>query len=226
MRLHLVLAAAGAIALAACATPTISAADPAVAPGTSVPLADVSRVAAEQPAGAYALDKRHASVIWRLRHMGLALYAGRFDEIDAKLTFDPKNPAASTLTATVAVASVSTGLPGDPERKFDKEIATQVFGSEANPTATFVSKSITLTGPNTGDMLGDLTLRGVTKPVTLKVTFDGGRFVQFRGKHILGFSATGLINRKDFAASLANPMANAAASDAVELLIAGEFIQE
>lgn len=230
MRRILIALAATAL-LASCATTSVIAAAPA-APGSYVPTqlpyaTASSRVAAEQPAGVYALDGRHASVTWKIRHGGIGVFAARFDKIAGTLTFDPQNPAASGITATIGAASVNTGvLNNSGERAFDREIATQAFGSEANPEIKFVSRSIALTGPSTGTITGDLTLKGVTKPVTLEASFEGGRFVQMQGKQVLGFSARGTFNRKDFGATLSNPLADGFVSDTVELEIHAEFIKQ
>lgn len=230
MRRILIALTASAL-LASCASSGVVAAAP-VAPGsytpTQIPYAtSASRVAAEQPAGAYALDGRHASVTWKIRHAGVGVFVARFDKIAGTLAFDPQNPARSTITATVDAASLNTGVLGNNgERAFDREIATQAFGSEANPEIKFVSRSIAVTGPSTGTITGDLTLKGVTKPVTLEASFEGGRFVQMRGKQVLGFSARGTFNRKDFGATLSNPLADGFVSDIVELEIHAEFIQQ
>jgi polyisoprenoid-binding protein YceI len=194
----------------------------------SLPLGDgASRIASEQPAGAYTLDGRHASVIWRLRHAGVGIFAARFDTIAGTLNFDPVSPANSTIAVTIAANSVSTGVPGrNGPRDFDTEIHTQVFGSAAHPEIKFVSRSITLTGPTTGTIVGDLTLKGVTKPVTIDATFEGGRFLAFRSKQVMAFTGRAMINRKDFGASLGNPMADGFASDLVEIQIAAEFLKD
>jgi polyisoprenoid-binding protein YceI len=204
---------------------------PVQAPAAAAPALPVgegaSRVASEQPAGAYTLDGRHASVIWRLRHAGVGIFAARFDTIAGTLNFDPANPAASTIAVTIAANSVNTGVLGrDGARSFDNEIHTQVFGSAANPEIKFVSRSIAVTGPTTGTILGDLTLKGVTKPVTIDATFEGGRFLAFRGKQVMAFTGRTVINRKDFGASLGNPMADGFASDLVEIQIAAEFLKD
>lgn len=229
---RLVLALAAATALAACATTSASVAPTPVAAGayspSLVPYADgTSRVAADQPAGVYALDPRHASVSWRVRHGGIGIFVARFDTFSGTLNFDPQNPAASSINASIDAASVNTNvLNNSGERAFDREIATEAFGSAANPKITFVSRSIEVTGPTTGVITGDLTLRGVTKPVTLQASFEGGKFVTFRGKQVLGFSARGTFNRKDFGASLSNPMADAFVSELVDIEIHAEFIKQ
>lgn len=229
MRRHL-LALVAAVALTSCATTSATITPPpqgAYVPSLVPYPADTSRAAAEQPAGAYALDPRHASVIWRIRHGGIGVFVARFDTLSGTLTFDPQNPAASSITATIDAASVSTGvLNNSGERAFDREIATQAFGSAANPQITFVSRSINVTGPTTGTITGALTLRGVTKPVTLQASFEGGKFVTFRGKQVLAFAARGTFNRKDFGASLSNPLGDAFVSDIVDVEINAEFIKQ
>lgn len=221
------VAIAAAALLASCASSGTVAA-PLAPAGTYVPTQiPYTDRTASQPAGAYALDGRHASVTWKIRHGGIGIFVARFDTIAGTLNFNPQDPTAQTITATVAAASVNTGvLNNSGERAFDREIATQAFGSEANPEIKFVSRSIARTGPNTATVVGDLTLKGVTKPLTLEASFEGGRFVQFRGKNIVGFSARGTFNRKDFGASLSNPLADGFVSDVVELEIHAEFIQQ
>ena len=229
---RLAIAFATAALLGGC----ISVSDTTVASGAAAPVAvnsgvpyaaGTSRVAAQQPAGAYALDPRHASVTWRIRHAGVGIFVARFDTIAGAITLDSAHPENSTVTATIAANSMNTGVLNNAgARAFDEEIHTQVLGSAANPDIKFVSRSIALTGPTTGNITGDLTLRGVTKPVTLEASFEGGRFASFRNKQMLGFTARTVINRKDFGASLANPAADAFVGDQVEVLISAEFIQQ
>ena len=225
-----------ALATAALLGGCISVSDTTVASGAAAPVAaasgvpyaaGTSRAVAEQPAGTYALDPRHASVTWRIRHAGVGVFGARFDTVAGSITLDPAHPENSTLNAKIAANSVNTGVLNNAgARAFDEEIHTQVFGSAANPDITFVSRSIKQTGPTTGEIMGDLTLRGVTKPVTLAATFEGGRFVALRGKQLLGFTAHTVINRKEFGATLGNPAADAFVGDQVEVLISAEFIQQ
>ena len=215
--------------LAACATAPITApiaaatsASPTVA--TLPPGADASLNPADAPAGAYTLDSRHASVTWRIRHMGLGIYTARFDTIAGTLNFDPAHPENSVVNVTIAANSVSTGLVNaQGQRAFDQEIANNVLGADANPNITFVSRSIQLTGATTGLITGDLMLRGQTHPVTLDANFEGGRFVQFFGKHVIAFSGRALIDRSQWGAGFANPLMNATTGNTVEIVIAAEF---
>jgi polyisoprenoid-binding protein YceI len=220
---------ATALLLTACATaptapaPTgVSAASPLLA---ALPRGgDASFDPADAPAGAYTLDARHASVIWRIRHMGLGIYTARFDTVSGALNFDPAHPENSSVNVTIAANSVSTGLLNrEGERAFDREIANAVLGAETNPDITFVSRSIQLTGATTGLITGDLTLGGQTHPVTLEASFEGGRFVQFAGKHVLAFTGRTIIDRSQWGASFANPIINSTTGNSVEILISAEF---
>jgi polyisoprenoid-binding protein YceI len=198
--------------------------DAATPTASSLARGESSANPADAPSGAYTLDSRHASVIWRIRHMGLGIFTARFDTISGALNFDSANPAASSIDVTIAANSVSTGvLNGQGERAFDREIAENVLGAGEHPNIRFVSRSVEVTGPTTGRIVGDLTLRGQTHPVTLDATFEGGRFVQFFGKHVVAFSARTMIDRSQWGASFGNPMINGTTGNDVEILIAAEF---
>ena len=223
---------AAALFLAACATaPAAAQGAAAQASGPASPIAatlapggDTSLNPADAPAGTYTLDPRHASVVWRIRHLGLSAYTARFDTVSGALNFDSLHPENASINVTIAANSVSTGLVNaQGQRAFDQEIANGVLGAESNPNITFTSRSIQLTGPTTGLISGDLSLRGQTHPVTLEASFEGGRFVQFFGKHVIAFSARTIIDRSQWGAAFANPLANGAAGNNVEILISAEF---
>ena len=164
------------VLLSACATP------PVVNPSAA-------------PAGNYKLDPTHTSVTWSLSHAGLSNYTARFDTISGALNFASDAPQNSTVDIRIDPKSVSTGLP-----KFDEEIATSgnYFDANTFPEIRFVSTDIKLTGDATGLITGDLTVKGVTKPVTLDVTFNGaGKSFDNPGK-TLGFSATTSFLRSDY----------------------------
>lgn len=146
------------------------------------------------PAGEYAIDKAHTRITWKISHLGTSWYLGFFSKFDATLTLDPNAPEKSVLKASVQTDSVTTL---DPE--FDKEIASAKFLDAAKTaTITFNSTAIEKTGANTGKVTGDLTLHGVTKPITLDVTFVGGAQSQMKNTYVVGFSATGTFKRSDF----------------------------
>lgn len=222
---------AASLALAACATQApvaVEAAARGAAAGSTLAAALPADAAtsldpAGAPAGAYQLDGRHASVTWRIRHMGLGIYVGRFDTITGTLNFDPHNPAASSVDVTIDANSLSTGLlNAESERAFDREIA-HVLGAEDAPEIRFVSRAISVTGPAAGIITGDLTLNGQTHPVTMEAQFQGGRFVQLRNKHVLAFSGRTIIQRSQWGAG--SLIFDQFTGDAVEILIEAEFIQ-
>lgn len=156
-------------------------------------------VSVDLPAGEYRLDPRHASVLFRIQHQGLAWFTARFDGKAATLTLDPADPSRSTLRATIDADSVNTGvLNAQGERAFDQSIS-RALGAEATPTISFVSTSIERTGANTGRITGDLTLNGQTHPATLDATFVGDTNDLLRGgSRVLGFSAQGVIDRTEW----------------------------
>ena len=186
------------ILLAACATPP-----------------DITPAAA--PTGNYKLDPTHASVIWSLSHAGLSNYSARFDDISGSLNFDANAPQNSSVDIRIDPMSVSTGLP-----KFDTTIAAgaNYFNAEKYPEIRFVSTGIKLTGENTGQITGNLSFRGITKPITLETTFNGaGKSFGNPGK-TLGFSATTQFKRSDFGLS---HLTNFGIGDEVSLRIETEF---
>lgn len=188
-----------AVALAACASAP-GAADQAP-PFTGEERASAAQpadypIAVDLPAGTYRMDPRHASVTFRIRHMGLAWFTARFDGRSATLELDPADPSRSSLRATVDANSVNTGvLNQQGERAFDRSIG-RALGVETTPTISFASTSIERTGEHTARVTGDLTMNGQTHPAVLNVTFDGGAVDPLRGgSMVLGFSAHGEIDR-------------------------------
>ncbi|MDX2276304.1 MAG: YceI family protein [Hyphomonadaceae bacterium] len=173
------------------------------------------------PAGEYRLDPRHASVLFRIRHQGLAWFTARFDSIDATITLDPQNPTQSELRASVDPTSVNTGvLSANGARNFDRQIG-EALGAAATPQISFVSTSITRTGEFTGRITGDLTMNGQTHPVTFDVTYAGGRTDPLRGATAVGFSANAIIQRSQWGVTQWSMFT----SDEVQLVIEAEFVK-
>jgi len=170
------------------------------------------------PQGEYVLDPTHASVVWSLSHAGLSQYTARFDKIKGALNFDPNAPENSRVDIVIDPMSVHTGLP-----EFDTTIATdkKYLDAETYPEIRFTSTSIQVTGENTGVIIGDLTLRGVTKPVTLDATFNGvGKSFGHPGE-TLGFSAKGEFMRSEFGLDYLITLGNI--GDKISLRIETEF---
>jgi len=155
---------------------------------------DLSTDPARAPAGTYALETRHSQILFAIAHLGLTDFWGRFDGLSGTLHFDNAAPEKSSVAISIDMTSVDT-----PSQWLNSELAgPNVFNAPAYPAATFQSTSVARTGPATGTITGNLTLHGVTKPVTLQVTFNGGRNSPMGEGHDLGFSATTTIKRTDF----------------------------
>lgn len=180
------------------------------------------------PAGVYQLDPAHARLLFRVNHLGFSHYTALIQTFDAELTYDPDHPEAMTVSATADPASVETHYP-DASFDFNAFIEGPDFlNSAAYPEARFVSTVVARTGEKTADVTGDLTLHGVTKPVTFAVTFNGGY-----GGHPLdvgariGFSATATFNRSDFGIGwgLPPPGTTMGVFDPVEVILEAEFVK-
>jgi polyisoprenoid-binding protein YceI len=149
---------------------------------------------AKQPAGEYIVDKAHASVIWRVTHMGLSQYTARFDVMRGTLNLNPAAMAASRVEFTIDAKSVNTGLA-----PFDKKLQSNDYlDADRNGTITFKSSNIELGTGNKFKLLGDLTFRGITKPISWDATFNGGHYSKFMQAHQLGFSAKGIVKRSNW----------------------------
>jgi polyisoprenoid-binding protein YceI len=149
-------------------------------------------------AGTYKNDPLHTSVTAKISHGGgLSNFTFRFTKTDITYTYDPAKPDATQVTAVIGAASVATDYERNATNKdFNAEVAGDRFLQSAKfPTFTFKSTSIKHNGP-TGTMTGDFTMMGVTKPITLNVTYNGSAVAQNTPK--MGFSATGVVKRSDF----------------------------
>ena len=199
------------VLMAAAALSLFAAPAAMAAPGVS------SKATADLPAGAYAIDVTHASLVAKVGHMGFSNYAMRFNTLDAKFSYDPANPTTAKVTATVDPASIDTG-----SASFNEELKGEKWLNAAKfPTITFASTALTLTGADTGKLAGDLTFLGVTKPVVLDVTWNGVGAGMMGGTRT-GFSATGSIKRTDFGFGTYVPVIG----DKVDLLIEIEFTKK
>jgi polyisoprenoid-binding protein YceI len=164
--------------------------------------------------GTYKLDINHASVIARIGHGGGFSYSTvRFGVKEGSLEWNPANIAASKVSVVV-----DTTPRYDPIKYGQDPAGPNFLNVAAFPTATFVSTSIQVTGPTTGKINGNLTLLGVTKPVTIDASLVGAGKTG-RGTPSIGF--TGLLNikRSDFGSTFAA----AAVSDAINIVLDAEF---
>lgn len=183
---------------------------PAIAETPALPGKDFSKA----PAGVYALDKSHASLLFKISHVGFSMYHGRFNNFDARLNFDPKAPEKSTVEATIDTSSIDTN-----NAKLQNDLKGEKFFNSAKfPQATFKSLHISRSG-DAGTMMGELTILGVTKPVSLNVTFRAAGLGPFSKKETIGFAATGTISRSAWGISAMVPMVG----DEVQIDIDAEF---
>jgi polyisoprenoid-binding protein YceI len=165
--------------------------------------------------GAYVLSKDHAALLFEVNHLGFSGYIGRFNTFSGTLDFDPARPGEARLDVVIDTASVDT----NNAVLEDKLREASFFDVTKFPTARFVSTRVAVTSATTGKVTGDLTLRDITKPVTLDVTFNGGAQNAFSGKYTLGFSGTAKFSRAEFGLNAWAP----AVGDEVTLTLRAEF---
>lgn len=151
-------------------------------------------------AGTYATDPAHSLVGWSVSHLGFNDYYGIFGDVTGTLTIDPANITAATLDVTIPVASVtvpSTGLKDHLLRAGQNGGAPDFFGPAPAP-ARFVSTAVHSTGATTAHIMGNLTLNGVTKPVTVQAELVGMGKNGMNQKETLGFHGTTTIKRSEW----------------------------
>jgi len=174
-----------------------------------------TRDPAQIQAGTYAVDPGHTQVGWRVSHMGFSNYAGGFSDVSGTLELQPKNPSTAKLSVKIPVASVTTtSAKLTDELKGDQWLDAAKF-----PDMTFVSTKVVPAGKDHAKVTGDLTLHGVTKPVTLDVTLVGAGVNPLSKKYTVGFEATGTLKRSEFGVKTYVPLIG----DELHLTIAGAF---
>ncbi|PCG14337.1 YceI family protein [Sphingomonas adhaesiva] len=196
-----------AAALMAAAVPAV--AQMAAAP--AMPGAPTTRVAA----GTYQVDPAHTQVTWEVNHMGFSMLQGQFGASGGSIAIDPAKPAQTKVNVTFAVADLSVTSSQFATHLKSKDF----FDVAANPNAQFVSTAVTPRGANRATMTGNLTIKGITKPVTLDVTFVGAGTNPMTKKLNFGFKGTGTIKRSDFGLGMAVPIV----SDEVKLTVNAAF---
>jgi polyisoprenoid-binding protein YceI len=195
----------------------VSRAAETTAPATPTPSAP--------PAGAYKLDKSHASLVLRANHMGFSTYTTRFSRFDADLTLDPKNLPASKMTTTIDANSFE--MDAAPQMCLDIMKGPQMLDTAKFPQIVFKSESVRMTGAKSMTISGILTLHGVTRPLVLMATYNGG-YTGMPGmdpQARVGFSARGSFKRSDFgiAYGVPAPGTTMGVGDLVDFAIEAEF---
>jgi polyisoprenoid-binding protein YceI len=170
------------------------------------------------------VDKTSSAVHFSYDHFGLARKTGRFMDLDGRLDFSPTDPERGTVEITIKTKALSTGVA-----ELDRLLLSSDFFDEPRfPSIVFKSTSVRQTGPKTGDIEGELTMLGVTKPVTLNATWNftgehplAAINAAYAGKWVAGFSAKTMISRSQWGMSRGIPLL----SDAVEIGIEVEFLR-
>lgn len=173
--------------------------------------------AAAAPA-TYVFDKNHTEVRFCWNHLGVSHQCAHFTKFDGELVYDDAKPQDSTLNVTFKIDSIETLVP-----VFNEHMrSAKLFDAEKFPEATFKSTKFEKTGDKTGKVTGDLTIKGVTHPVTLDVTLNFAGPHPMSKKQSLGIGATATIKRSEFNLTYAVP----AVSDDVSLEIQTEMNQK
>ena len=169
----------------------------------------------EVRSGDYVLDASHGKITWSVDHMGFSTYVGQFTDVEAKLDLDTANPAASSLEAVVQTDSVGT-----LNDQLDAHLKTADFFDTAKyPPARFEATSIRLTDRDSAEVTGNLTMRGITRPIVFAADFNQAGMSPVDKKYTLGFDGRALIKRSDFGMQYGLPMLG----DEVTLHLEAEF---
>lgn len=169
----------------------------------------------------YVLDPSHLSVGFMVMHIGFAKTLGMFKEAKGSFVFDAEKPAVSDIEVTINAASVFTNHAARDDHLRNADF----LYVEKYPEITFRGTSAQQTGPRTGKVTGDLTIRGVTRPVTLDVTWNRSGTYPFGDKHeAIGISARTTIKRSEFGMTYA--LAGDLVGDDVEIILEFEAIRQ
>ena len=198
----LLLPLALAAAITACSKPADTAA-PAAAPAeTAAAPADAAAAAPAAPeaaaiqiaAGTYKLDPTHTDVLVQWSHMGFSNPSAHFGNADGTLVYDAADVGKSSVEVTLPLSGLNSFTA-----KFDEHLRSADFFDAAKfPTATFKSTKVEAAGTNKLTVTGDLTVKGVTKPVVLDVTVNGAGEHPMAKVPAVGFDATATLKRSDF----------------------------
>jgi polyisoprenoid-binding protein YceI len=173
---------------------------------------------ASAPAGNYHLDPHHWSVVFDVDHLSYTRFVMRFDRVSGQLAFTPQSPEMSRVTAVIDAASIDTN-----DQELDQMITgADMLETDRYPDIRFVSTDIRRTGDNTGEMTGDLTLHGRSRPLVLQVTYNGGAPNPLTRAPTLGFTATGSFDRSRFGLGTWFP----AVGNQVNVSIQAEFVKD
>ncbi|BEH15399.1 YceI family protein [Marinobacter shengliensis] len=186
---------------------------------SAVSVALIGTANASEHSGTYAFDKEgaHQFITFKISHLGYSWLYGRFNDFDGEFVYDAENPENSTVTVTIDTASVDSN---HAER--DKHLRSKDFLHVSEfPQATFKSKRVVVDDDGEADIIGDFTLRGVTREITLEAEMLGHGEDPWGG-YRMGFEAETEFRLKDFGI----PMDLGEASETVEIKISIEGIRQ
>jgi len=150
-----------------------------------------------QAADRYNIDPVHSNIFFLVEHLGYSRMVGQFQDFSGAFVFDAQTPGSGSVEVTIKTASVDT----DHDKRDDHLRSPDFFNAAEFPEMAFKSTSIEVTGDKTGKITGEVTLLGVTKPVTIDVTFNKlapHPLPQYNGVMVAGFSGRGSLKRSDF----------------------------
>lgn len=168
----------------------------------------------------WTLDKAHSKLGFSITHLLVSTVDGSFKSVDAKITSSKADFTDATFELTADVNTIDT----DNEQRDGHLKGADFFDAAKFPSLTFKSTSIKKVAEKKYKLVGDLTLHGVTKSVTLDLTLGGTGVHPYSKKTIAGFKATGTLKRSDFGIGAATP--GTVVSDEVELTANGEFSKD
>jgi polyisoprenoid-binding protein YceI len=196
------LAAAAILLASAFSAPALAQSAPATSPAAT-------------QSGAYKVEPGHTRVLFAVSHMGFTTWYGDFTGASGSLQLDAAKPENSRLEISVPTASVTT-----TNAKLDGELkSADWFDAARYPAITFKSRQVTVTGPGRADVAGDLTLHGVTRPVTLQARFNGAGINPLDKAYTVGFEVSGHIKRSEFGVAKYTPLIG----DDVDLILSAAF---
>lgn len=165
--------------------------------------------------GSYQMDPAHTSVLFKINHMGMSTFVGRFNESEASLEFDPAHMENAKLSALIKIPSIDVNNK-DLEETLK---GSSWFEAEKYPQAFFKTESVVMLDDTHAKFSGNLTLHGVTAPIVLNVVFNGAGNNMLSGKYTLGFTATTRFKRSQFGIDYLVP----AVGDDVDVEVFAEF---
>lgn len=169
------------------------------------------------------IDPLHSSAQFSVRHMMISTVRGQFGGVKGVMTYDPKNPAASSVEATIDCTTVNTG---EPKRDSDLKTA-EFFDVKRYPVMTFKSKRVDVAGAGKLRVTGDLTINAITRQVILEVEGPTAPIRDTQGRVKIGVSGTTKVSRKGYGI-LYNPIMESggvAVSDEVTIVLEIELIK-